>query len=248
MRTQMSKLLPTLALAAVIALPALAQRARTQNGFASDIQTVPVMGNTPGAGGSRFQTFVSLLNPSATAISIEATLYDPNGMPHQATIALAAGEQKTYQNFLDEVFHYTRGGAVTFRAPGQRFLVDAEVWTTGSRYGTSIPAIEIAPTGAPSYSTGISVDSASRTNIGCSNQSDAANAVRATIYDASGTMALGTVNLMLAPRAWSQAPVSAVVNNGYVRFEPAGAAVCYAVVVNNGTNDGRFVAATEYTP
>lgn len=245
----MRKLLPTLALAAVLALPALAQRARPQNGFASDIQTVPVMGNTPGAGGSRFQTFVALLNPTATAISIEATLYDPNGTPQQATIALAAGEQKTYQNFLDEVFHYTGGGAVTFRAPGQRFLVDAEVWTSGGvRYGTSIPAIEIAPSGAPSFSTGISVDSATRTNIGCSNQSDAANAVRATIYDASGTMNLGTVNLMLAPRAWSQAPVSAIVSNGFVRFEPTGAAVCYAVVVNNTTHDGRFVAATEYTP
>jgi hypothetical protein len=169
-------------------------------------------------------------------------------MPRVATIALAAGEQKTYQNFLDEVFHYTGGGAVTFRAPGQRFIVDAEVWTTGSRYGTSIPAIEIAPSNAPSFSTGISVDSATRTNIGCSNQSDAMNQVRATVYDASGTMVLGTVDLTLAPRAWAQAPVSAIVSNGFVRFEPTGAAACYAVVVNNGTHDGRFVAATEYTP
>jgi hypothetical protein len=56
------------------------------------------------------------------------------------------------------------------------------------------------------------------------------------------------VNLNLAAKAWRQTPVNSMITDGVVRFEPAEAAVCYAVVVNNTTNDGRFISATEYTP
>ena len=36
--------------------------------------------------------------------------------------------------------------------------------------------------------------------------------------------------------------------NGTIQFDPTDSAVCYAVVVDNSTGDGRFVSATEYTP
>ena len=42
--------------------------------------------------------------------------------------------------------------------------------------------------------------------------------------------------------------VTATVVGGYVQFDPTEAAVCYAVIVDNATNDGRFLAATEYKP
>lgn len=234
----------------VLALPALAERGARAHNFASDFQTVPVMGNTPGAGGARFQTFVALLNPTASAYPVTVMLYDGSGTPRTATIELAAGELKTYANFLEAVFGATGGGAVTFRSPdpSNRFIVDAEVWTTGNRYGTTIPTLEFAGSDSRSFAAGITVDSNARTNIGCFNQSDSANRIRATVRDKSGTLTLGTIDLNLAPNAWGQTAVTPVVSDGYVEFDPQEAAVCYAVVVTNSTNDGRFVSATEYEP
>jgi hypothetical protein len=72
--------------------------------------------------------------------------------------------------------------------------------------------------------------------------------VKATILDNTGKQVLGTVSLNLAPNAWGQTPVNTIVSGGYVQFDPAAAAVCYAVVVDNSTNDGRFVSAAEYRP
>ena len=242
----MRKLLALLFL--VSALPTFAQRVRQQD-FASDFQTIPVMGNTPGIGAS-FQSFVALMNPTSSAFAIDVSLYDGNGTKRTNTIQLAAGELKTYPNFLATVFNgFTGGGAVTFRSadPGKRFIVNSEVWTSGARYGTSIPALEFAGSNSRSFAAGISVDAAQRTNIGCFNQSDAANRINASVLDKTGHV-VGTVAFDLAANAWGQAPVNSAVTDGYIQFDPQEAAVCYAVVVTNSTNDGRFIMATEYEP
>jgi hypothetical protein len=223
--------------------------------FASDFQTVPAMANTPGFGGATFQTYVAILNPTAASFPVNVSLFDGAGVRHDATITLAAGEMQTYTNFLDTVFHATGGGAVTFQAPdstggthNNRFIVTAEVRTTNGRYATPIPALEFAGSNSPSFAAGVNVDANTRTNVGCFNQSDAANRVRATVLDATGKQTLGTVDLLLVPNAWGQTSVNTIVSNGYIRFDPTEAAVCYAVVVDNATNDGRFISAAEYRP
>lgn len=250
----MKRLVRLIALAAVVvAMPVLAADRRQQslNNFASDFQTVPVMGNTPGANNSSFQTYVAVFNPTATAYPIEVTLYDPTGKKATAQINLAAGELRTYPNFLDAVFHYAGGGAVTFKSPdpSNRFVVSAEVWTAGGgRYGTTLPVLEFAGSSFRSFSPGVTVSSTARTNIGCFNQSGAANNIRATVYDSSGHQTLGTVDLNLAPNAWGQTAVPPIVTDGYIQFDPTEAAVCYAVVVSNTTNDGNVIPAVEYRP
>lgn len=243
------------ALAATLTGSAFAQTARrpsSQNSFASDYQTVPVMANVTGRGNTKFESYVSILNPTSSAFSIDVTLYDADGNTHEATINLAAGEMKTYANFLNSVFSYAGGGAVTLRsdAHDNRFIVNSEVRTGqgNTSYSTTVPSLEFAGSSSPSFAGGITVDSASRTNIGCFNQSDAANSVKATILDQSGATTIGTMTMNLAANAWGQAPVTSVVSDGYVRFEPSDSAVCYAVVVSNTTNDGRFISATEYQP
>jgi hypothetical protein len=251
--------LKVFALAAVITMPVLAQQGRRPSGlnFASDFQTVPVMANTSGVNGATFQTYVALSNPTANVFTVNATLYDAAGLTHNATISLAGGEVKAYPNFLDAVFHYSGGGAVTFSSPesaggthNNRFIVSAEVWTTtnGGRYGTPVSVLEFAGTASRSFSPGVTVDSTTRTNVGCFNQSGVANHVKATVLDATGTLTLGSVDLNLAANAWGQTAISTTVSGGSVQFDPSEAAVCYAVVVNNATNDGRFVSAAEYTP
>lgn len=242
----MKRLLALLLL--VLAIPMFAQRV-APNGFASDFQTVPVMGNVPGAGAT-FQTFVAIMNPTASAFPVEVTLYDATGTARTATINLAAGELKTYPNFLANIFsNYVGGGAVTFRTsdPSRRFIVDVEVWTSGARYGTSIPALEFAGSSSRSFAAGVSVDAGSRTNVGCFNQSSTAQTINATVYNKTGQV-VGTVSFDLQANAWRQTGVNSAVTDGYVAFDPQENAVCYAVVVTNSTNDGRFIPATEYEP
>ena len=246
-------------LAVVIATPAFSQAGKRPAGaqsFASDFQTVPVMANTVGLGGATFQSYVALFNPTASSFSVTASLYDAAGTKRDAVITLAAGELKTYANFLDEVFHATGGGAVTFQSPestggthNNRFTISTEVRTGASaRYSTTVPVLEFAGTSSRSFAAGITVDANSRTNIGCFDQSGAANLIKATIFDNSGKQTLGSVNLSLAANGWGQTAVTSVVNGGYVQFDPTDAAVCYAVVVDNVTNDGRVISAAEYRP
>jgi hypothetical protein len=242
--------------AILLALPLFAQSERraADQTFASDRQTVPVMANAAGVGGT-FQTYVALLNPTSSSYPITVTLYDAAGQKHTGTITLAAGEQRTYANFLDSLFQYSGAGAVTFEsgaslggAHNNRFIVNVEARTAANRTGTAIPVLDFAGSSSPSFSPGVTVDSNTRTNIGCFDQSGAANLVTATVLDSTGAQTIGSINLQLAPNGWLQAPVTSFVSGGYVRFAPADSAVCYAVVVDNATNVGRFISSAEYTP
>ena len=242
-------------LATLMTTSAFAQQHLRELSFASDFQTLPVAANTAGVGGS-FQSYVAILNPTASAYSVTATLYDATGTKRTALISLAAGEMKTYTNFLDAVFNgFTGGGAVTFQSPdtaggtrNNRFIVSSEVRTAGARYGTTIPLLEFPGSNSRSFAPGITVDSSTRTNVGCFDQSGAVNSVKATILDNTGKQTIGTVTLNLAANGWRQTAVSSIVSGGYVQFDPTDSAVCYAVVVDNSTNDGRFISAAEYKP
>jgi len=245
----MKRLSMIFAMAMLLATSAFAATPRV-DAFASDFQMIPVMGNVPGAGGAVFQTYVALLNPTSSAFTINVTLYDPNGTKRDAVISLAAGELKTYENFLEAVFQYQGGGGVTFRSSNasQRFIVSAEVRTSGTRYSTPVPTVDFAPTNSRAYTPGISVNSQTRTNIGCFNASESANSVVADVYDASGAQKISTVTLNLAANAWGQAAITSTVTNGYVKFKPSEPAACYAVVVDNATADGRLIPAVEFEP
>lgn len=242
--------LSALILTVAVALPALSQNRAVPLDFASDFQTVPVMANTTGVGGAKFESYVALLNPTSKPITVEATLFDAAGTKRNATITLAAGELKTYNNFLLTVFNYSGGGAVTFRSPSSlgsnRFILSTEV--RNGQYGTTVPAIEFAGSNSRSFSAGVTVDSTYRTNVGCFNQSEFTNVVKATILDKTGQMTLGTTNLNLAPNAWGQIAISTIVSDGIIQFDPTENAVCYAAVVNNTTNDARYISAAEYKP
>lgn len=244
----MKRISIAIAMAMLLAVPMFATSPRA-DAFASDFQMIPVAGNVPGANGAVFQTYVALLNPTASAYSINVTLFDTNGTKKDATINLAAGELKTYDNFLQTVFNYQGGGGVTFRTsnPSQRFILSAEVRTSGTRYSTPVPTVDFAPTQSRAYAVGISVNTATRTNIGCFNQSQGANAITADVYDGAAVK-VGTVTMNLAANAWGQTAVANVVTNGYVRFTPSEPAACYAVVVDNATADGRLIPAVEFEP
>jgi hypothetical protein len=243
--------------AAVVATPAFSQ-ARPELGvsFASDSLTVPVMINASGAAGATFATYAALMNPTSKAFPVTATLFDNGGNRTQKTITLAAGELKSYQNFLNDVFAYSGLGTVRFQSGAEvggstdnLFILSAEIYTTASgvRFGTSLPTLEFPGTDSRSFSVGVTVDASNRANVGCFNESKVANAVTATVFDGTGAQ-VTTLQLQLGPNTLGQRAVNVAVSGGYVRFDPSGPASCYAVVANNTTNDARFIPAVEYTP
>jgi len=240
-------------LAAVAATPAFSASARLSPlAFASDSQTVPVMVNAGGLGGATYSTYVAILNPTSSSFDVAVTLWDNAGIAYHATIALEAGEQKLYANFLDSVFHFSGAGTVRFRSLGSSdnlFILNAEVYTVGpsGRFGTAVPAAEFPGTDAHSFAAGVTINSGQRANVGCFNESGTVNHVIARVFDGAGHE-VETLEVDLAGHAWRQTGVDAAVTGGYIRFEPSQAATCYAVVVNNATNDGRFIPAVEYAP
>jgi hypothetical protein len=223
---------------------------------ASTTVVVPTSANAVGATGSTFQTRISIFNPTLFAYPIQVTFYDQSGNMAMANINMSSGQLRVYDNFLGDVFSATGAGTLKFESeqiaggsPDFQFVVNAEVWTisAGGRYGTSVTTIIGGASAAESYSPGIRVDSDFRSNVGCFNDSSSTNTIVADVFDASGNL-VTTVMLIVPPNAWSQTAIPANVASGYVRFRPAGSAYCWAVAVNNTTNDGHFVLASEYVP
>ena len=139
------------------------------------------------------------------------------------------------------------GGNANFK-----FLVSAEVYidSQNGRFKTVVstgpPLDSVSPT-ATAYSMGITVDADNRTNLGCFNTSFNTNVIIADVYDSSNRL---VTTSLIDCRRWQLDPSSLPnsVSGGYIRWRPVIAAYCYAVVVNNTSNDGTFVPAANYVP
>ena len=222
---------------------------------------LPTSANVPGRFGAYFRTRVSVLNPQNFGYNVSVKLHDSSGSGRTAQFSLAPGEQKTWDDFLGSVFPGATAGALEFDSwlavPGgsssNTFLVSAMVYTDepGGRYGTSLPtfAIPTAYGGTPlAYSAGIEVSARRRTNVGCVNGSPYSSAiVQAEIHASDGSV-LGTVQINLSPAGWNQTSVPFPVSNGYVHWRNVEAAwlpLCFAVVVENDSNDGSLILGTD---
>jgi len=223
---------------------------------ASTSVVVPTVANVTGVTGSVFRSRIALFNPTAFTYPIQATFYDPAGNMSKVNITMASGQMRVYDNFLGDVFSTTGAGSVRFESrlitggsSDFQFIVNAEVWTlVGSgRYGTSVTTITGTASTSDAYSAGIRVDSDFRSNVGCFNDSGTTNLVVADVFDGAANL-VTTVTLSVPPNAWAQSAIPVSLSAGYVRFRPSQAAYCFAVVVNNTTNDGHFILASEFTP
>jgi hypothetical protein len=231
----------------------------SQVASASPVITIPVMTNSPGALGGVFKTKVVVLNPTIFSFPVEVSLYGTDGFVSKTTINLAAGQVRNYENFLAEVFSFSGAGTVNFDSlslaggnPNLKFLVSAEVYMDSDKgrfttvVSTGAPLDPVSPT-ANAYSIGITVDGDTRTNLGCFNTSFSTNVISAEVYDSTNRL-VTTVALTVGGGSWTQVSLPNAVSGGYIRWRPVSAAYCYAVVVNNTSNDGTFIPAVNYLP
>jgi len=223
---------------------------------ASTTVVVPTAANVVGATGSTFRTRISIFNPSAFSYPIEVVFHDVAGKTTTKSIPMSANQLRVYDDFLGEVFSVTGAGSLEFDSQhiaggssDNQFVVNAEVWTIsgGGRYGTSVTTSTADGSPAEAYSPGIRVDSQFRSNVGCFNDSTEPNSVVADVFDASSNL-VNSIMLTVPAGAWAQTAIPGNVSSGYVRFRPSQSAFCWAVVVNNTTNDGHFILASEFVP
>ena len=173
---------------------------KNQLASASAVITVPVMANTPGAFGGVFKTKVVLFNPTVLSYPIQVSLYSTGGLVNKKTINMSAGQIRNYENFLEEVFAFGGAGTVNFDSlsvaggsPNRVFFVSAEVYIDGDKgrletvVTTGIPLDPISPA-INAFSTGITVDSSTRTNLGCFNASFITNVIMGEVYDSSSRL------------------------------------------------------------
>lgn len=238
--------------------PVEIQPPRQKASQAFPIIVVPVMANNPGAFGAFFKTRVAIVNPTLFSYPIEVTLYNSAGPVTKATLNIEAGQVKNYENFLQDTFQYNGAGSVRFDSwigpPGGSstydFLVTAEVYAESPNGKLKTIVANGAPPDSisqsfPAYSAGIYVGGGSRTNIGCFDASNSPNEVFADIFD-SASQLIKTYRLGLAENGWIQGPVNETVTGGYIKWRATAPAYCYAVVVDNTSNDGTFIPATAY--
>ncbi len=124
--------------------------------------------------------------------------------------------------------------------PNGRFSTATDTWTILDFLGST----------SFDWTTGVRVDSRTRANLACSNASYSASIVRVALYHPTspGPM-LKEYQLTLLPWSWQQIPVDVAVDGGTLLWRPyGGEAFCYAVNVDNVSNDGTFLGRATFVP
>jgi hypothetical protein len=222
--------------------------------FASANQFVPALANNPGQFGAYFKTRLSVLNVTDFTYSVYVTFFNKIGKKDQKSFSLSPREMKNWDNFLD-AFGYAGAGAVEFDSwfdpPGGssdfEFLISSETYTDSAngRYKTVVEPGESIGASFPAYSVGVSVNASERTNLGCYNSGFSAQIVFADLHSSSGQL-LKTYSVPLESQGWNQIGLADQVTNGYIRWRSENSCSCWAVVVDNRSNDGSFIPAKEY--
>lgn len=216
---------------------------------------LPTAANNPGQFGSFFRTRVSIVNVTNRTYTIYATLYRSGGGSLVRQISMASRQARNYDNFLQDVFSYSGAGGIDLDAvlapPGgsdlNRFAVFAEVYTDGPNgvYKTVVNVSDLSEGLSltdTSITPGIFVGGDSRTNIGCLNTAATQAIVNVDVYSNSGGL-LTTHFLTVPASGWAQNGILQDVSGGYLiwRLQFGVSPNCFAVVVDNQSNDGSLI-------
>jgi hypothetical protein len=248
-------------------LSAEAERARSASpaGSRPSVQQIayhvwylPGTANTSGQFGAYFKTRTTILNMTATASTITATLCGPGGKVADREIVVPSGQAVTYQNFLDDVFSYSGAGGVILqeKTGSKDFIVSSEVYVDGpnGRYSTPGGALSVSDwvmpgETMPSYSAGVFVTSRGRANAACMNAFELLpSEVNVGVYSAEGILQ-GTIVLSIPGFGWAQKSIEFPVEGGVILWKANQPdQVCYVTNVDNTSNDGTLLRTDIWRP
>jgi hypothetical protein len=212
-----------------------------------------------GVGGTFFTTDLSALNPSAarTAHVVFSWLPSGGGDNSAATTAsrdLLPGAQLFVSEAVATLFQRTGGGAIRIvsDAPlivSTRTATPAGALAPGGSFGLGIPGVTRERSILAGRIPGISVDAATRTNVGFLNPGPASITIALALFDSTGA-SLANGSVTLAPYGHFQANtiasylgVTALFRNASLRVSSSSPFFAYATPIDQATGDSSFVAA-----
>lgn len=214
---------------------------------------LPTSANVNGLFGSVYKTKVSIFNAVNASYDVRVGLSDRSGEIAHRFVSLAPGQTRTFNNILADLFAYTGGGAIDLDSgnTGLTFVVNSQVYvdTPNGRYTTAVQFADdlgaITPS-RPGYVVGISVNSQRRTNVGCASNTAVPQTITFRGFDANNDAVGSPLAFTLAGWGWDQFGANFFLTNGGIYITTTGNAVCYAVEVDNTSNDGTFQLATPF--
>jgi hypothetical protein len=243
---------------AIALLKAQAPARRVLQDIGSGWVIVPTAANAAGQFGAYFKTRVSIFgmpdNATATSIPMKIYALTPTGRK-EVSYTLPVGPVKTWENALAELFGYTGAAAILFDTDSvyDNLFVTAEVYTDSpnGRFSTAVETLTILDSVGSTYpdlTVGLTAGSNSRANIGCSSDSSSKTTTTASVYGAGGSK-LKAFTFEIPASGWAQIPIDVVVNRGAIIWQSTGySTYCWAVNVDNASNDGTFLGRTTYVP
>lgn len=233
----------------------------------NDTYVVPVVGNLPGAFGTRWMSQVSIFNPQVDVPLKVSVIYLPTGGGNgsEVLITVPGNSVALADNVLKEWFNIANGsGALivaTFPEDGnpsdlvaRSFLVTSDTFnnSTSGTYGQTIPGLwtglqDYATDGTSAISHGIRHISKYgwRTNFGGVNLGTAPVTLRMNIYDADGKTVLKDATFTLPAQGHGQWTLPVEVDRGSVEFfvdDPSKEAVVfpYTTTIDQYSGDPTY--------
>jgi hypothetical protein len=214
---------------------------------------LPTSANVTGQFNAVFKTKVSIFNAVNASYSIRAGLSVGSGEISHTFISIGPNQTVTFNNILSDLFSYTGGGAIDLDSgnSGYVFIVNSQVYvdTLSGRYTTAVQFADdlgdIIPS-RPGFVVGVSVNSARRTNIGCASNSGFDQTITFRAYDSNYVLVGSPFSFTLAAFGWAQYGVNLSLTNGGIYIEASQNAVCFAVEVDNTSNDGTYQLAVPF--
>lgn len=251
--------------AGVLSLPARAESARRPNALVGSGYVFPSVANTLGLFDAFFKTKVTLYNPNTFDITLHATLTTTAGAAPTRNLPLAAGSLRRWDNFLLDVFTFTGGGGLVLTEDTSKpFIAVVEVYVDGpnGRFSTPVTGILaddaiVSPADAPGAIfavAGIQNNAGNRANFGCLSLAPVASSVKVDFFAFIGTdLTTTSTTLNLQAVSWQQQAVPIPGDDIVALFslttnDSSLIAYCYAVNVNNTSNDGNSVVARRTPP
>ena len=257
-----SYLVLSLALAFLAATTAVAGDLAPQGQAEAFIGVIPVVGSTPGQGGSYFKTAVQLYNPNSTAYS-GRVVFHPGGASGQAgdpsfNITVPAQSMLYYADFLPAIGVATGLGSLDVYVPFNEtrpFVANSRVYNDGGASGTtgfseSFEDLDSFATAGDKVYLVCSPDPALfRLNVGVRTLSHGATLV-ATLRSANGTY-ITSINKSYPATFYQQVSVDSfleglatVHGNESLTFQIlTGEVLVYGATVDNRTQDPSLAVA-----
>lgn len=219
---------------------------------------VPTAANAAGKFGAYFKTRVSVYGQpeftSSTGIPMKISALTPTGRL-TVTYTLPAGTVKTWENALQEIFGYSGAAAILFDTDNldDTLFVTAEVYTDSAsgRFSTAVDAqtiLDFVGSTYPDLTIGVSAGGNFRANIGCASYNGSRSTTTATLYGADGSK-VKALTFEIPAYGWNQISVDVPVSRGAILWQnPSAYVFCWAVNVDNNSNDGTFLGRTTFVP